>query len=130
MPELPEVETVRRGLALFLEGRVLTSVKCRRKNLRIPFPVGFEERLTGRTIQYLRRRAKYLLAYLDDGAVLIIHLGMSGRMTVVPPGQLTSQFDLHDHVIFKTDVGAEIKFNDARRFGLMTLTTEGELLKP
>lgn len=128
MPELPEVETVRRGLAPHLEGRVLARVELRRPNLRIPFPAGFCDRLTGRRVTALRRRAKYLLVHLDDGGVLLVHLGMSGRMlidagpadAVAPPGK-------HDHVLFETDAGARVVFNDARRFGLMELTDEAGL---
>ncbi|MEX2649763.1 MAG: bifunctional DNA-formamidopyrimidine glycosylase/DNA-(apurinic or apyrimidinic site) lyase [Alphaproteobacteria bacterium] len=125
MPELPEVETVRRGLARVLEGRRLVHVEQRRPDLRIPFPPRFAERLTGRRVLGLRRRAKYLLFDLDGGETLIAHLGMSGRMTVAngsaPPASP------HDHVVFVTDEGRRIVFNDARRFGLMTLAPAGEL---
>lgn len=118
MPELPEVETVCRGLAGVLEGRRFARVLVRRKDLRIPFPPRLAEALTGRRVEKIRRRAKYLLLDLDSGQVLIVHLGMSGRMVVdksgAPPGK-------HDHVILTTDAGAEIRFNDPRRFGLMTL---------
>lgn len=124
MPELPEVETVCRGLKGVLEGRRLARVQVRRKDLRIPFPPAFAETLTGRKVMQIRRRAKYMLLDLDDGNVLIVHLGMSGRMVVDtsggPPGK-------HDHVIFTTDKGAEIRFNDPRRFGLMTLVPTDEL---
>lgn len=128
MPELPEVETVRRGLAPSLEGRVLVRVELRRPNLRIPFPPGFCDRLTGRRVVALRRRAKYLLVHLDDGCVLIIHLGMSGRMLIDagPPESLPVP-GKHDHVLFETDAGVRVVFNDARRFGLMDLTDEGSL---
>lgn len=119
MPELPEVETVRRGLARVLEGRRLVRVEQRRADLRIPFPPRFAQRLTGRVVTGLRRRAKYLLIDLDGDEVLIAHLGMSGRMVVAngngpPPSP-------HDHVVFETDAGARVVYNDARRFGLMTL---------
>ncbi len=127
MPELPEVETVRRGLAPFLEGRTLVQVECRRKDLRIPFPRGFSKRLTGHTVRHLSRRAKYLLAHMDDATVLIVHLGMSGRMTVTPPDRTAPPPGRHDHVIFTTDDGAVVTFNDVRRFGLMTLTDEDGL---
>jgi len=122
MPELPEVETTRRGLRGPLEGRVLTRVVQRRPNLRFPFPDRFVERLTGRTVLRLNRRAKFILAVLDDDAVLMIHLGMSGRMTILdaatapPPGR-------HDHVDFETDGGKIIRYCDPRRFGMMDLTT-------
>lgn len=125
MPELPEVETVCRGLAPHLEGRVLTRVVQRRANLRIPFPPRFSERLTGRRVAAVRRRAKYILIHLDDGTVLLAHLGMSGRMVIGPapaPEPAT-----HDHVVFETDGGSVVTFNDARRFGLMDLTEESAL---
>ena len=119
MPELPEVETVRRGLAQVLEGRRLARVAVNRPDLRIPFPENFAERLQGRRVERLDRRAKYLLLPLDSGEVLLGHLGMSGRMLIsarrnVPPGR-------HDHVILETDEGIEVVFCDPRRFGLMTL---------
>ncbi|HEY0837304.1 MAG TPA: bifunctional DNA-formamidopyrimidine glycosylase/DNA-(apurinic or apyrimidinic site) lyase [Azospirillum sp.] len=124
MPELPEVETVCRGLAPHLEGRVLARVVQRRPDLRMPFPPKFCERLTGRRVSAVRRRAKYILVHLDDGTVLIAHLGMSGRMMIsrepAAPGS-------HDHVVFETDDGTTVTFNDARRFGLMDLTDESAL---
>ena len=125
MPELPEVETVCRGLAPRLTGRRLVRVEVRRPNLRLPFPEGMAGRLMGRRVTAVRRRAKYLLIHLDDGAVVIAHLGMSGRMVIAeapaaPPGK-------HDHVVLETDDGAVVSFNDARRFGLMIMTTEAEL---
>jgi formamidopyrimidine-DNA glycosylase len=121
MPELPEVETVCRGLAPHLEGRVLVRVDQNRSNLRTPFPADFVARLTGRRVESVRRRAKYILMGLDDGTVLIVHLGMSGRMLIAPerpesPGK-------HDHVVFEVETGTTVTFNDARRFGLMDLTT-------
>lgn len=121
MPELPEVETVCRGLAPHLEGRVLVRVDQNRPNLRMPFPPGFVERLTGRRVESVRRRAKYILVHLDDGAVLIAHLGMSGRMIILP--ERPESFGKHDHAVFETDRGTIVTFNDARRFGLMDLTT-------
>ncbi|UEM03864.1 bifunctional DNA-formamidopyrimidine glycosylase/DNA-(apurinic or apyrimidinic site) lyase [Skermanella rosea] len=124
MPELPEVETVCRGLALRMEGRVLAKVEQRRPNLRIPFPERMVERLTGRRVVTIRRRAKYILIHLDDGQVLIVHLGMSGRMTI---GRDLGPPLPHDHVLLTTDDGSEVRFNDARRFGLMALTGEEEL---
>lgn len=124
MPELPEVETVCRGLAGVLEGRQLAQVELRRKDLRIPFPKGFAAAVTGRRVMRIHRRAKYVLMSLDDGSVIIAHLGMAGRMTIArgsaPP-------EKHDHVIFTTDDGAQVRFNDPRRFGLMTLAREAEL---
>ena len=125
MPELPEVETVRRGLQPFLDGQKLKTVVLRRSGLRIPFPKDFSERLRGRTVNYLTRRAKYLLMHIEGGDVVIIHLGMSGHMTILKnnipkPGK-------HDHVDFCICTGVIIRFNDPRRFGLMTITTEKEL---
>jgi formamidopyrimidine-DNA glycosylase len=124
MPELPEVETVRRGLAPMMEGFRLTKAIVRRPDLRIPFPPRFAERLNGRRVLQLRRRDKYILADLDSGDTLVIHLGMSGRMTIYEGAQTSpANKDLgpHDHVIFETDAPARIIFTDHRRFGLMTL---------
>ncbi len=118
MPELPEVETVCRGLAGVLNGRRFARVELRRKDLRIPFPRGLAAALTGRRIELIYRRAKYVLMALDDGNVLIIHLGMSGHMAIIKDD---SSPGLHDHVIFTTDDGTVVRFNDPRRFGLMTL---------
>ena len=115
MPELPEVETVRRGLAPVLEGRRLVRTVARRPDLRFPLPDGFGQRLTGRTVAAVNRRAKFLLIELDDEATLIAHLGMTGSFRIYendPP-----PLEKHDHVIFRTDLGAEIRFNDPRRFG-------------
>lgn len=125
MPELPEVETVCRGLAGVLEGRRFAKVELRRKDLRIPFPKGLAAAVTGRKVEKIYRRAKYVMMSLDDGHVLIAHLGMAGRMTIIkknagPPGP-------HDHVIFTTDNGTEVRFNDPRRFGLMTIAKAADL---
>ncbi len=133
MPELPEVETVRRGLEPVLAGRRLARVDVRRADLRIPFPERMAERLTGRVVTHLDRRAKYLLWHLDDHMVLVIHLGMSGRMVI--DNQLAGRFHhqtpvatgVHDHVIFFTDDGTRIVFNDHRRFGLMTMISGNAL---
>ena len=137
MPELPEVETVRRGLAPAMEGMVLTRVEQRRKDLRFPFPARFAARLTGRRITALSRRAKYLLADLDDGHVLIMHLGMSGRFLVEMPGAPALrpgefhhepvQESVHDHVVFHLSNGARVTYNDARRFGFMDLVPRHDL---
>ncbi len=126
MPELPEVETVRRGLAPVLEGRTLARVTQNRPDLRWPLPERFAERLTGRRVGRLGRRSKYLLAELDGGETLIVHLGMSGRMLVRgdPLGEfvhVAGHIPAHDHVVFETDAGATVTFNDARRFGAMDL---------
>ena len=135
MPELPEVETVRLGLIPAVEGHRLTRVQARRADLRIAFPSGFVERLTGRNVSRIRRRAKYLLLDLDSGETLIMHLGMSGRLTIhrakaaVTPGRFHhkaaedgSGEGKHDHVVFETEEGTRIVFTDHRRFGLMALT--------
>jgi formamidopyrimidine-DNA glycosylase len=124
MPELPEVETVCRGLAAVLKGRRFAKVELRRKDLRIPFPKGLAAALTGRKVLRIHRRAKYIIMDLDDGQVLIAHLGMSGRMVIVNDA---SRPGLHDHVIFTTDDGAEVRFNDPRRFGLMTIARADEI---
>ena len=132
MPELPEVETVRLGLAPALEGRTITHAETRRGDLRRPFPHDFAARLKGRKVTALRRRAKYILADLDSGETLVIHLGMSGRMTVQADGKTARKIGTyvhetadgigkHDHVVLETDAPARILFNDHRRFGLMDL---------
>ena len=125
MPELPEVETVCRGLALKLLGRRLAVVDQRRAGLRFPFPVDFAARLTGRRIVAIRRRAKYIIIELDDGMVLLVHLGMSGSMVVNE--RRPALLDRHDHVVFEIDNGLCVRFNDARRFGLMDLVSAAEL---
>ena len=125
MPELPEVETLRRGLLPVLRGRRIVAVEQRRGDLRIPFPEDFAGRVSGRRATALRRRAKYLLIDLEDGQVLICHLGMSGHMLVVPRGGDRVD-ERHDHVVFTLETGTRIVFNDRRRFGLMTLSTARE----
>ena len=127
MPELPEVETVRRGLVPALEGRVILHAKVRRPDLRWPFPDRMADRLRGRRVLRLRRRSKYILADLDSGETLIVHLGMSGRILVsgMKPGRFHHAHpapDRHDHVVLEIEGGARITFNDARRFGAMDLT--------
>ncbi len=119
MPELPEVETIRRGLASVLEGRVFRRVTARRSDLRRPLPADFARRTRGRRVLEIGRRGKFLLMFLDDGAVLIVHMGMSGRIKVFGDGPPPPE--PHDHVIFETDAGATIRFCDPRRFGLMAL---------
>jgi formamidopyrimidine-DNA glycosylase len=122
LPELPEVETVKRGLQPSVEGRRLISVKARRADLRIPFPDKFESRISGRRVIRLWRRAKYILLDLEGGETLVIHLGMSGHMAVYTDTQHHSIGNgVHDHVVFETDAPACIVFTDHRRFGLMTL---------
>ncbi len=131
MPELPEVETVRLGLQPVVEGFTFTSVETRRGDLRIPFPEDFAVRLTGRRVKRLWRRAKYILAELDAGETLVIHLGMSGRMQVYrfhhPVTPDNAGRGKHDHVVFETDAPARIVFSDHRRFGLMTLVETATL---
>lgn len=124
MPELPEVETTCRGLAGVFEGRRLSQVEVRRPDLRIPFPKGLAKSLKGRRIDRVARKAKYICLHLDDGQVALAHLGMSGRMSITT--RSTSP-GLHDHVVFDTDDGTRVLFNDPRRFGLLTLTTEDKL---
>ncbi|MCP4821029.1 MAG: bifunctional DNA-formamidopyrimidine glycosylase/DNA-(apurinic or apyrimidinic site) lyase [Shimia sp.] len=126
MPELPEVETVRRGLTPAMEGAVIAKAQVNRPDLRWPFPERMAERLTGAKVTQLRRRSKYILADLDTGETLLVHLGMSGRMTVSgdPLGQFAHdhpQHQKHDHVVFDMDNGARVTFNDPRRFGAMDL---------
>lgn len=139
MPELPEVETVRRGLQPVLEGARLAQVQVNRPNLRWPFPDRMADRLQGATITALRRRSKYILADLDRGETLIVHLGMSGRMIMSNPKaddgrDMLGEFHhlhpglaKHDHVVIDTDAGARVVFNDARRFGAMDLTATADL---
>ncbi|MEE2955447.1 MAG: bifunctional DNA-formamidopyrimidine glycosylase/DNA-(apurinic or apyrimidinic site) lyase [Pseudomonadota bacterium] len=136
MPELPEVETVRLGLSAVMEGRRINKILVCRSDLRKPIPQNFVEVLTGRTVINLQRRAKYLLIKFDDCTVLLIHLGMSGRMVIEQmTGNQTENFSnyplnalgKHEHVIFSVGNGTIIRFIDPRRFGLMVLTTEGEL---
>lgn len=127
MPELPEVETVRRGLAPKLEGALITRLQQRRKDLRVALPARFAARIEGRRVVKLERRAKYILAHLDDGAIWLMHLGMSGRMMVFSHNEAAATpFDAHDHVVFDTEAGWQIRFRDPRRFGLMLLLKENE----
>ncbi|MGI9395498.1 MAG: bifunctional DNA-formamidopyrimidine glycosylase/DNA-(apurinic or apyrimidinic site) lyase [Boseongicola sp.] len=127
MPELPEVETVRRGLLPVMEGNVIARAEIRRPDLRWPFPKGMANRLNGQRVTSLRRRSKYILVDLSSGETLIIHLGMSGRILISE--ERVGDFhhyqpapEKHDHVIFETNNGARITFNDARRFGAMDLS--------
>lgn len=128
MPELPEVETVRRGLAPALVGRRIVKARAKRADLRFPFPPRFAARLKGRRVDALTRRAKYLLAQLDDGAVWITHLGMTGRWSIVGAKRQPGDFyyseppnPAHTHVTVETDAGLRLEFNDPRRFGYMDL---------
>jgi formamidopyrimidine-DNA glycosylase len=136
MPELPEVETVRRGLAPVMEGARFLKVEANRPDLRRPFPKDFVKRLTGKTVTGLGRRAKYLLADLSSGDVLMMHLGMSGSFRVAADGHAKrpgkfhhkrSEARAHDHVVFHMSSGAQVIFNDPRRFGLMLVVPRAEL---
>jgi formamidopyrimidine-DNA glycosylase len=147
VPELPEVETVRRGLEPVMAGRVIARADVRRPDLRWPLPPGLGARLTGARVERLRRRSKYLLADLAGGDTLIVHLGMSGRMLVslpaasVSPGAAAGPERTvvgahvhphpapakHDHVVLDIEGGARVTFNDARRFGAMDLWPTAEL---
>jgi len=136
MPELPEVETVRRGLAPVMEGAVISAVEQRRANLRFAFPDRFVERLTGQTVTALSRRAKYLLADLSSGDVLVMHLGMSGsfRIAAGDKAQAPGKFhhpkgkdQRHDHVVFTFASGDQVVYNDPRRFGFMDLIARSDL---
>lgn len=121
MPELPEVETVRRGLAPVMEGQTFLGVHLRRKDLRIAFPKNFVNSLQGQTIQRVRRRSKYLLIETTDHAV-IWHLGMSGQVRIYKDGEAPAPIGKHDHVQFDISGGTTVVFTDPRRFGLMDLT--------
>ena len=130
MPELPEVETVRRGLEPTMTGAQFVWVEQRRKDLRFPFPDRFVERLEGQTVIGLGRRAKFLLADLSSGEVLIMHLGMSGRFTVAADDKQAAigafvhdqgGVSAHDHVVFHLSNGARVTYNDPRRFGSMDI---------
>lgn len=125
MPELPEVETVRRGLLPALAGHRLVDVVQRRSDLRFPLPEGFARRLVGRRVDDIGRRGKYLLIRLDADEVWLAHLGMSGRFCVhsgEPP-----PLSAHDHVVVRTDAGATVRFYDPRRFGFMDLVAAADL---
>lgn len=127
MPELPEVETVRRGLLPVMEGEIIATADVRRADLRWPFPDRMADRLTGQRVLALRRRSKYILADLASGETLIVHLGMSGRILI--SGERLGGFhhdhpapEKHDHVVLDLNNGARVTFNDARRFGAMDLS--------
>ncbi len=125
MPELPEVETVCRGLAAHLVKARVAHVLVRRRDLRVPVPTHLEKAISGKTLARIARRAKYILFHFDDGQVLITHLGMSGRMVLGTSAP--KRYQKHDHVIIGWADGHILIFNDARRFGLMVLTTESAL---
>ena len=136
MPELPEVETVRRGLQPVMEGAKIVKAETRRADLRFPFQKDFVARLTGQTVTGLGRRAKYLMADLSSGDVLLMHLGMSGSFRVVKdeetevPGKFhhpRPEDRAHDHVVFQMSSGASVVFNDPRRFGYMKIIARGAI---
>lgn len=121
MPELPEVETVRRAMGRHLVGHRITEVTVRRTRLRQPLPVDRLRDLAGRTVVAARRRAKYLLLDLDSGSTLVIHLGMTGNLLFGPGG------DKHDHLVFDLDRGPALVYRDPRRFGLVLVLEPAEL---
>jgi formamidopyrimidine-DNA glycosylase len=141
MPELPEVETVMRGLSGILVGRSFRHVEVRRAGLRFPFPPGFAQRLTGRRIERMSRRAKYILCGLDGGESLLVHLGMTGRFTVFrpdggavnlgefyfEPGAGEAGRGPHDHAVFSLDDGTRVAYTDPRRFGVMDIVTDSDV---
>jgi formamidopyrimidine-DNA glycosylase len=141
MPELPEVETVVRGLIPVLVGRRIVNISLRRPGLKFPFPANFAARLSGRQVLGLHRRAKYILINLDDGHCLLVHLGMTGRFTVLDgssqphnlgefyfePGAIDAGSGPHDHVVITLDNGTRVVYTDHRRFGVMDLLRESEL---
>ncbi len=139
MPELPEVETVRRGLEPALSGARLSRVRANRPDLRFPLPEGFVQRLTGARILRLDRRAKYLLAPLDRGDTLVMHLGMTGRFEIAAPeggarrpgdfAHPVSPDDKHAHIVFETEAGAMVTYYDPRRFGFMDLVPTDQLAR-
>ena len=139
MPELPEVETVRQGLAPVLVGNRFRSVEQRRGDLRFPLPKHFAERLRDRKVDALDRRAKYLLAHLDDGEVLVMHLGMTGRFSIDQANGASLEFGefeyeqrpapKHEHIVFHLADGTVVRYSDTRRFGLMDLITRDALPK-
>lgn len=136
MPELPEVETIRRGLLPVLEGAVIAKLTLRRAGLRWPFPTDMAKIVSGARVTLLRRRAKYILADLDNRHTLLFHMGMSGRILIEGASPDARVFDhttpaKHDHALFDMQNGARITFNDARRFGMLDLfATEAEAAQP
>src|ERR1700722_2730251 len=123
MPELPEVETVCRGLNLALAGKRIKRFEARRADLRLPLPKDLAQRLMGRRILHVKRRAKYILMALDKNETLLLHLGMSGRMTI---SHIAAKPGKHDHLIFEIARGTFVHFNDPRRFGMCDLVRDTE----
>ncbi len=136
MPELPEVETVRRGLEAAMRGARIVNVELRRRDLRFPFPKNFAARLAGRKVGNLWRRAKYILVELDDGHILVLHLGMSGSFRIEDKKQARTPGSFyhahakdiaHDHVVFRLSTGQRVIYNDPRRFGFMNIVETDKL---
>ena len=127
MPELPEVEAVRRALAPIMEGRRIVRVDLHRADLRAPFPKGFRRQLEGQIVNRLHRRAKYLLADLSSGDTLVMHLGMSGSFRVEDHGGIEPPRAAHDHVVLHLESGPSVVFNDPRRFGVMDVVPTASL---
>jgi formamidopyrimidine-DNA glycosylase len=127
MPELPEVETVKRGLEEALLGETFTSVKLNRSGLRVPFPKNFQTLVSNRKIEKISRRAKYILIHLSDQSLLVIHLGMSGHVLLISD-KVEYKPSKHDHLVFEFGNNKIMVFNDPRRFGMVFLLKENELL--
>ena len=121
MPELPEVETVMRGLRARLEGGVILRASARRPDLRWPLPAGLEARLTGARVAGFRRRGKYILMRLEGGDSVLLHLGMSGRINLAPPSAESAPATRHEHLALETEEGWRLGFVDPRRFGMVDL---------
>jgi len=127
MPELPEVETVRRGLAPILENTRIAKAQAHAPKLRVDIPKDFNQRLSGNLITRLTRRSKYILIECEDGLVAILHLGMSGRINIYTAGGKHPARAKHDHITLLTENGDLVVFNDARRFGLLVFSSVGEI---
>ncbi len=126
MPELPEVETVMRGLALVLDGRRIVEARLHRADMRWPFPPGLQQRLQGARVLGFRRRGKYMLMRLEGGDSVLIHLGMSGRMVARPAGSIPNAATAHEHMVLLTEDGTRVGFVDPRRFGSVDLVPTAE----
>ena len=126
MPELPEVETVMRGLALVLDGRRIAEARLHRADMRWPFPPGLQQRLQGARVLGFRRRGKYMLMRLEGGDSVLIHLGMSGRMVARPAGSIPNAPTAHEHMVLLTEDGTRVGFVDPRRFGSVDLVPTAE----
>lgn len=125
MPELPEVETVMRGMERALTGKTIKGARQMRPDLRVPFPENLASRLSGQTINHFRRRAKYILMGLSGGETFILHLGMSGRVLIIPDGQGIAP-EKHDHLLWDTEDGIRFIYRDPRRFGMVYMTGANE----